>query len=84
MLNQSARYFVPEPSHWPIVGSVALLSMASGAALWMNEAPWGKFPLIVGLCLLFLMMFGWFGTFSRPFLGAQSPKRKTPSYLLLE
>ena len=62
MLNQSARYFVPEPSHWPIMGSVALLSMASGAALWMNEAPWGKFPLIAGVCILFLMMFGWFGT----------------------
>jgi cytochrome c oxidase subunit 3 len=65
MLNQSARYFVPDPSHWPIFGSVALLSMASGAALWMNEAVWGKFVLIAGLCLLFFMMFGWFGTVAR-------------------
>jgi len=65
MLNQSARYFVPDPSHWPIFGSVALLSMASGAALWMNEASWGKFVLIAGVCLLFFMMFGWFGTVAR-------------------
>lgn len=65
MLNQSARYFVPDPSHWPIFGSVALLSMASGAALWMNEATWGKFVLIAGVCILFFMMFGWFGTVAR-------------------
>ena len=75
MLNQSARYFVPEPSHWPIIGSVALLSMASGAALWMNEASWGKFPLIVGLCLLFLMMFGWFGSVARESEGGQYNKQ---------
>jgi len=60
MLNQSAHYFVPEPSHWPIFGSAALLCMASGGVLWMNEATWGRFVLIFGLCLLFLMMFGWF------------------------
>ena len=65
MLNQSARYFVPDPSHWPILGSAALLSMASGAALWMNEATWGKFVLIAGVCMLFLMMFGWFGSVAR-------------------
>ncbi len=75
MLNQSARYFVPEPSYWPIVGSVALLSMASGAALWMNDASWGKFPLIVGLCLLFLMMFGWFGAVARESEGGQYNKQ---------
>ena len=33
--------------------------MAFGAAAWMNEATWGKFLLIAGACLLFLMMFGW-------------------------
>jgi cytochrome c oxidase subunit III len=65
MLNQSARYFVPDPSHWPIFGSFALLSMASGAALWMNDATWGKFVLIAGVCVLFFMMFGWFGSVAR-------------------
>lgn len=65
MLNQSARYFVPDPSHWPIFGSFALLSMASGAALWMNDASWGKFVLIAGVCILFFMMFGWFGSVAR-------------------
>ena len=27
------HYYVPQPSHWPITGSLALLLMASGAAL---------------------------------------------------
>jgi cytochrome c oxidase subunit 3 len=62
MISQSARYFVPDPSRWPIFGSVALLCMAFGAAAWMNDATWGKFLLIAGVCILFYMMFGWFGT----------------------
>ena len=61
MMSQSARYFIPDPSRWPIFGSFALLSMAFGAAAWMNEATWGKFLLIAGVCILFYMLFGWFG-----------------------
>ena len=30
------RYFVPAPSHWPLVGSLALLLLASGAVMTMN------------------------------------------------
>ena len=29
-------YYVPQPSHWPITGSCALLLMAVGAASWFN------------------------------------------------
>ena len=61
MISQSARYFIPDPSRWPIFGSFALLSMAFGAAAWMNEATWGKFLLIAGVSILFYMLFGWFG-----------------------
>ena len=32
-------YFVPQPSHWPILGSCALLLMGSGAAFWFNSYP---------------------------------------------
>ncbi len=62
MLSQSARYFIPEPSRWPIFGSVALLSMALGAATWFNGVPWGKFPVIGGLLILAYMLAGWFTT----------------------
>ena len=36
-------YFVPQPSYWPLVGSVALFLLGMGAAFWMNAvaaAPW--------------------------------------------
>ena len=43
MLSQSSRYYLPEPSHWPVVGSCSLFLMALGAVLWMNgvgPGPW--------------------------------------------
>ena len=61
MMSQSARYFVPDPSKWPIFGSIALLCMAFGAAAWMNDGTWGKYLLIAGVSILIYMLFGWFG-----------------------
>ncbi len=80
MMNQSARYFIPDPSRWPIFGSLALLSMAFGAALWMNDATWGKFLLIFGLCTLFYMMFGWFGSVARESEGGSYNKQVDTSF----
>jgi cytochrome c oxidase subunit III len=56
------KYFVPQPSIWPIVGSAALLTLAAGAVGSMNSLDWG-FPVLgVGFAILFVMLFGWFGT----------------------
>jgi len=71
MLSQSARYFVPDPSRWPIFGSAALLCMASGTALWINDESWGRFILIAGACILIYMLFGWFGTVAHESEGGQ-------------
>jgi cytochrome c oxidase subunit 3 len=60
-LSTTAKYFVPEPSRWPIVGSIALLLMGSGAAIWFNGGAPGKWMVFVGMALLVYMMFGWFG-----------------------
>jgi cytochrome c oxidase subunit 3 len=65
MLNQSARYYVPAPSLWPICGSIALLAMAMGAAAWFNGGGWGKFLVFGGLLLLAYMIAGWFSTVAR-------------------
>ena len=65
MLSQSARYFIPDPSRWPIFGSIALLCMASGAASWFNGWGPGKFLVIGGFAILVYMMVGWFGTVSQ-------------------
>ena len=37
------NYYLPEPSHYPVVGSVALLLILGGMALWFNGVsigPW--------------------------------------------
>ena len=40
------HYFVPQPSHWMIVGSFALLFMAGGAAMWFNGADVGRYGVL--------------------------------------
>ncbi len=80
MMSQSERYFIPDPSYWPIFGSVALLCMAFGAAAWMNGVPPGKYLLIVGFCILFYMMFGWFGTVARESEGGRYNKQVDTSF----
>jgi len=80
MLSQSARYFVPEPSRWPIFGSAALLSMALGAASWFNGAPWGKFLVIAGAMILVYMLAGWFTTVAHESEGGQYNKQVDTSF----
>ena len=55
-------YYVPQPSHWPILGSFALLLMGSGAAFWFNFYAAGPWMVATGFCILLVMLFGWFGT----------------------
>src|SRR5689334_20338039 len=55
-------YYIPQPSHWAITGSCALLLMALGAAFWMNHLAAGPYILFTGIAVLIFMMFGWFGT----------------------
>ena len=55
-------YYIPQPSHWPITGSVALLLMGMGAAFWFNGIAPGPWMVAAGAAVLVFMMFGWFGT----------------------
>ncbi|HET9729106.1 MAG TPA: cytochrome c oxidase subunit 3 [Acidimicrobiia bacterium] len=55
-------YFVPQPSHWPVVAACALLLMGTGAAFWFNQYPAGPWIVLAGFCVLVTMFFGWFGT----------------------
>ncbi len=65
MLSQSTRYYLPEPSHWPIVGSCALLLLTFGGVLWMNGIGAGPWVVIAGMAVMIYMLFGWFGTVIR-------------------
>jgi cytochrome c oxidase subunit III len=55
-------YFVPQPSHWPITGSCALLLLALGATCWVNGIAIWPWLIGAGFLVLLVMLFGWFGT----------------------
>jgi len=59
--TDSDVYYVPPPSIWPLVGSVALLTLASGFALLLGKMAAGPYVMAVGAAILLVMLFGWFG-----------------------
>jgi cytochrome c oxidase subunit 3 len=65
MSQESGHYYVPAPSAYPIIGSTALLCLATGAALTMNKIEYGTGVLAIGFAILIYMLFGWFGTVAR-------------------
>ncbi|MFK7967369.1 MAG: cytochrome c oxidase subunit 3 [Burkholderiaceae bacterium] len=58
-------YFVPEPSKWPMIGSIAMTLFGFGMVGWMNEAAWGPYVLYAFFAVLIYMFFGWFGVVAR-------------------
>jgi cytochrome c oxidase subunit III len=59
--SAAGKYYVPEPSKWPLVGSFALLLLAFGAVGTMNKLSFGWWVLGAGAIVLLYMLFGWFG-----------------------
>jgi cytochrome c oxidase subunit 3 len=60
-LAQTDKYFLPQPSLWPIIGSLALFIMIVGGVMTMREIDHGGWVLIAGLAVMLFMMIGWFG-----------------------
>lgn len=65
MPKKKVAYYIPSPSHWPIVGSVALFTTVFGATLWLHEDQLGPMLFTLGIALIIYMMFGWFGEIIR-------------------
>ncbi len=80
MLSQSTRYYLPEPSHWPVVGSCALFLMTFGGVLWMNAIGAGPWVVLAGMVIITYMMFGWFGTVIRESEGGKFNKQVDLSF----
>jgi cytochrome c oxidase subunit 3 len=59
--NRQARYFVPQPMPWPILGSMSLFLMALGAVFVFNGMRGGWVSIGAGFLLLLYMMVRWFG-----------------------
>jgi cytochrome c oxidase subunit 3 len=65
MAEHASGYYVPPPSRWPIVGSVALLALASGFILLLAKSAAGPWVMALGAAILIYMLFGWFGSVIR-------------------
>ncbi len=58
MSDTHGAYFIPEPSRWPLVGSIALFTTFVGAGLYLNGST--SVVLFIGLAMVIYMFFGWF------------------------
>jgi len=60
MSDTHGAYFIPEPSQWPIVGTLALFVSFVGAAIMLNGSGFGTFIFGLGIGALIYMFAGWF------------------------
>jgi len=61
------QYYVPHHSIWPLVGSVAMLMTAVGAANWINDSTglMARPLMFAGIAVFVVLFFGWFGAVIR-------------------
>jgi cytochrome c oxidase subunit 3 len=53
------RYFLPAPSHWPVLGCVGLFITFIGAAHWLHDVRIGPYVFVLGLATVACMLVGW-------------------------
>ena len=60
MSDSHGGYFIPEPSRWPIVGTLALFITFVGAAMMLNGSAFGTLIFGLGVAAVIYMFAGWF------------------------
>jgi cytochrome c oxidase subunit 3 len=55
-------YFIADPSHWPIIGSIGLFSTVLGLVQLLHDSFIGPYLMGFGILLLITTMVGWFGS----------------------
>lgn len=56
------RYYLPSPSHWPLIGAFGLFFTVIGIINIIHHNILGHYLFMGGAILLVYMMFGWFST----------------------
>ena len=59
MSQSNDHYYVPDGSSWPIIAAIAMTVAVAGAASAFNGN--GMTVLAIGMLLIIMMMWGWFG-----------------------
>jgi len=60
MSEEHGSYYIPEPSKWPVIGSLGLFFIFAGLANWLHEVFYGPYLFFIGALILVYMIFGWF------------------------
>jgi cytochrome c oxidase subunit III len=60
MSDSHDTYFIPEPSRWPIVGTLAIFTSFVGGGMMLNGSGFGTFILGMGVAAIIYMFAGWF------------------------
>jgi len=60
MSDSNSTYFIPDPSRWPLVGSIALFLAFVGGSMMLNGSGFGTFILGIGVAAIVYMFAGWF------------------------
>jgi len=60
MSSSNGGYYLPAPSHWPIMGSVGMFLMLFGFASFLHGS--SMLVMLAGAAIIIFMLFGWFGT----------------------
>lgn len=78
--GKAPYYYVPADSAHPVRASVALLIVLLGAALWVNSFSFAPYMVGVGLLMLFVVLWGWFGDAIRESEAGLNSQRVDHSY----
>ena len=60
MSQNTKSYYLPGPSFWPLIASIALFLLAGGFSMVLNKIALGKPLMIAGGLTLAYLLFGWF------------------------
>ena len=80
MIVENKKYYVPEPSYWPVIASSALFLLAGGFAMMLNKMATGKPLMIAGALIFAYLLFGWFSEVIRESVGGLLNKQVDKSF----
>ena len=60
MSSSNGGYYLPEPSYWPIIGSIGRFTLLGGFGMYLNGG--SSIGMWIGAVVVLVMLFGWFGT----------------------
>jgi cytochrome c oxidase subunit 3 len=74
------NYYLPEPAPYPLIGSVGILLLLGGFAMWFNDVAIGPWSSLAGLAVIAYTLYIWFGKVIGESEGGLYTKRVDISY----